>query len=81
VPPALFFADYAPELDDATVERLGLTDAADALILVIVTLGERPADATANLLGPIVINRHTRQAVQAVLAGSGYDLRTPLGAG
>ena len=50
----------------------------DALLLSVVTLGERAAEATVNLMGPIVVNRHTRHAVQAVLATSGYDLRTPL---
>lgn len=78
VPPAPFFPEYAPELDDDTVERLGLHHADDALVLVMVTVGERAADATANLLAPVVVNRRTREAAQVVLVGSGHDLRTPL---
>jgi flagellar assembly factor FliW len=78
VPPGIFFPDYEVELDDVTVERLGLTEPADALILVIVTVGERVEEATANLLGPLVVNRHTRQAAQVVLAGSRYETRAPL---
>src|SRR5205823_6478563 len=78
VPPMVFFPDYAPEVDDATVARLSLEQADDAVLLSVVTLGEKAADATVNLMGPIVVNRHTRQAAQAVLATSGYDLRTPL---
>jgi flagellar assembly factor FliW len=78
VPPIVFFPDYAPEVDDATAGRLDLTAAEDAIVLAVVTLGEQATDATANLMGPIVINRHTRRAAQAVLATSGYDLRTPL---
>ena len=78
VPPAAFFADYEFELEDATAERLGLEHPSDALVLVIVTVGDDVATATANLMGPIVINRHNRQAVQAVLTRSGYSLRTPL---
>jgi flagellar assembly factor FliW len=78
VPPIVFFPDYAPEVDDATVGRLELNTAEDALVLAVVTLGDKPADATANLMGPIVVNRHTNKAAQAVLAQSGYDLRTPL---
>lgn len=76
VPPALFFPDYAPEIDDETVERLALTKADDAVLLVIVTVGDGPSAATANLLAPIVVNRHTRQALQAVLAEG--ELRAPL---
>ena len=80
VHPAAFFPDYTPELDDAAVEALGLTAADDAILLVILTLGDRPEDATANLLGPIVINRRTRQAAQVVV-GDGWDTRQPLAAG
>ena len=78
VPPGVFFPDYEPEIDDATVVRLGISSPSDVILLVMLTLGDRPADATANLLGPIVVNRNTHRAAQAVLASSGYELRTPL---
>lgn len=77
VPPGVFFPGYAPDLDDATAEDLGLTDADDAVVLVLVTVGEAAADATANLLAPIVVNRRTREAAQVVLADD-LDLRAPL---
>jgi len=48
------------------------------LVLVMVTLGPSPAEATANLLAPLVINRHTLEAVQTVLVSSGYDVRSSL---
>ena len=76
--PGLFFPDYAPEIDDDTAARLELRSADDALLLVIVTV-TNPVDAsTANLLGPIVVNRHTRAAAQAVLGASGYNTREAL---
>ena len=78
VPPTLFFPDYAPHIDDATVERIALESADDALLLVILTVGEETADITANLLGPIVINQKSNSAAQAVLAGQDFDLRQPL---
>jgi flagellar assembly factor FliW len=76
--PGLFFPDYAPEIDDDTVDRLELTSADDALLLVIVTVAEPVAASTVNLLGPIVVNRHTRAAAQAVLGNSGYATREAL---
>ncbi|MBW8827388.1 MAG: flagellar assembly protein FliW [Acidobacteria bacterium] len=79
VPPFAFFPTYEPELDDTTAERLNITTSEDALVLVIVTLGDRPEDATANLMAPIVINQHSLEATQAVLVGGGYDLRARLG--
>jgi flagellar assembly factor FliW len=79
-PPAAFFPDYTPEIDDATAERLNLQDSDDALMLVILNVDKEPADATANLMGPIVVNRHTLDAAQVVLTGQDYDVKTPLAA-
>lgn len=78
VPPGPFFPGYAPVLSDDDAERLRLDDADDAIVLVVVSLGERPEDATANLLGPVVVNRHTRAAAQVVLNGQDLSTREPL---
>ena len=76
-PPGVFFPDYAPEVDDASATRLGLDDADDALLLVILTLGSTASDATANLLAPIVLNRRDGRAAQVVLQGD-HSLRARL---
>jgi flagellar assembly factor FliW len=78
VPPAPFFPDYAPEIDDITAHSLGLTDADDALVLLVVTPGDAPADATANLLAPVIVNARTRAAAQVVLPDSSLPIREPL---
>jgi flagellar assembly factor FliW len=78
VPPHTFFPDYAPEIDDDTAERLGLESAEDAILMVIVTVGDDPGSATANLLAPVVVNRHTREAAQVVLTEGDHPLRAPL---
>ena len=77
VPPAVFFPDYAPAIDDESAERLGLTDADDALLLVVLTVGARVEDSTANLLAPVVVNRTTRRAAQVVVTDD-WPLRAPL---
>ena len=77
VPPAVFFPDYAPEIDDASAARLALTDAEDALLLVILTVGADIAAATANLMAPVVINARTRQAAQVIVEDT-FPLRAPL---
>jgi len=78
VPPWVFYPDYEFELDDGTAERLGLVGPQDAVVLCVVTLREQPQDATLNLLGPIVVNVHTREAAQVVLPTSGYSVQAPL---
>ncbi len=80
-PPEPFFPGYEPEIDDESAERLGLTTAADALVFVVLTIGDNAADATANLFAPLVINRSTRVAAQVILTGSEHPIRAALRAG
>jgi flagellar assembly factor FliW len=78
VPPGSFFPAYSPELPDDAVAELGLRDASEALVLLLVTCQTGLADATANLLAPVVVNARTHAAAQVVLAGSDLPLRAPL---
>jgi flagellar assembly factor FliW len=78
VQPAIFFPNYLVEIDDGTAERLGITETEDTLSLVILTLGDTPQAATANLLAPLVINRHTGHAAQVVLPAADMSIRQPL---
>ena len=78
VPPSVFFPDYAPVVDDELVAQLDLHDAEDAVVLVIVTIADPVDRSTANLLGPIVVNRHTLRAAQAVLSPDEHEARHPL---
>ncbi len=77
VPPAPFFPDYAPEVDDETLELLGKPDPDQLLLLLVVTAAE--ARVTANLLAPIVLDQGNRRAIQVVLTGSGLSVREPFG--
>jgi len=70
-----FFANYEVELDEQQARAIELQDPGDALILNLVTLGEQPATATANLVGPIVLNAKKRKAKQVVLANGAYTTK------
>src|SRR6478736_1982272 len=80
IEPGGLVAGYSPELFDADAEGLDLKDAAEAMVLNIVTLRQQnPLDATINLVGPIVMNRRTRVARQLVIANySQYSAHWPL---
>jgi len=71
---------YEPELFDEHAGSLGLKDSHDAMVLNIVTLQhQKPLEATANLVGPIVINRRTRVGRQVVISNySRYSTHHPL---
>ncbi|WP_406833074.1 flagellar assembly protein FliW [Pedococcus sp. KACC 23699] len=74
----LFFPDYRPVIDDATAQRLDLSDADDALVLAIVTVGSDISAAYGNLFAPVVVNTRTGAAEQVVLSGQDFPLRAPL---
>jgi flagellar assembly factor FliW len=66
VNPFLFRPDYEVDINDEELSEIGISDPREALIFSIVTIpsGE---PMTANLQGPLVINREIRQGKQAVL--------------
>jgi flagellar assembly factor FliW len=81
VPPGPFFPDYTPEIDDESLVALGSPNAADLLVLLVITAGQTPADSTVNLMAPIVLHQPTRRAVQLVLGGTDFPVRARLLAG
>ncbi|MEP9362238.1 flagellar assembly protein FliW [Nocardioides sp. CN2-186] len=78
VPPSAFFPDYAPEVGDDVVEDLGIGEAADVLVLVVLTPGASLEETTANLAAPVLVNPATRRAGQVVLDELGLPVAAPL---
>ncbi|MGH8018576.1 MAG: flagellar assembly protein FliW [Opitutaceae bacterium] len=80
IEPQAVLPGYAFELSDEDAARLDVQSPDDAFVLNIVTF--RPNDpeaATVNLIGPIVVNRHTRVGRQIVISNFGeYSARHPL---
>lgn len=71
IEPYDFVPGYVLELNDLDTELLGLTCAEDALVLNIVTVhSNEPQFVTTNLIGPVVINRHTFAARQVIISNS-----------
>lgn len=75
VNPLLFQTDYDFEVDDETIEELGIEDASDVYLYVIVRLKSEFRDMTANLLAPLLINPKTQKGTQFILHDSGYGLK------
>ena len=69
IEPGGIVPEYEPELFDEHAIALDLHDAAEAMVLNIVTLKrQNPVEATVNLIGPIIINRRTRVGRQVVIS-------------
>ena len=73
--PTAFFPHYAFDLEEADWAALALRDAAEALVLVLLTIGHEASPTTANLLAPVVVNARTRAAAQVILSGSDWPVR------
>lgn len=67
VRPAPFFPDYAPSLTADVVADLAASDAADVVVLLVLTVGESLETTTANLMAPVLVNTATHRASQVIL--------------
>ena len=80
--PFLFFPSYDLELGEEEQQQLDVDDPSQIEVLTLLTVhrsGETPETITANLLGPIIVNIESRQALQLVLENPSYSTRVPLG--
>jgi len=64
--PFLFRPDYELDIDDELVKEIGINNPEEALIFAIVTISPSGL-MTANLQGPLIINRETRIGKQGIL--------------
>ena len=78
IEPSVAISDYQPDIPDRDALALGLEEPDDALIFNIVTV-HASGQATMNLKGPIVINRHTWIGKQVIPNNAAdYSVRHPL---
>lgn len=79
IQPELVFADYRPEIAREDLSSIGLDSAAQAVVFLIVTIPEEhPERMTANLQGPILINKENRKARQAISMNEKHLVRIPI---
>jgi len=77
--PFAAFTDYAVELSDVDRESLALTDAGEALVLVMLTLpSAQEVSATANLRAPLVFHVTSQRVLQVVSSNEQHSLQQPV---
>ncbi len=66
--PLIFRPDYTPDVSTAELQEINLTadDKDNSLIFTIVTIPEDQSHMTANLQGPVIINKKERIARQCI---------------
>ena len=76
--PLLFASDYAPKIIKEQIEDLTIEKPEDLLLYAIVTIRENPLESTANLTGPIIINRAKKLGKQVITDDDRYTTREPI---
>ena len=74
--PALWMPDYQANIRKDQMEELGMSELAEAQVLVIVN--KRDDVITSNLQGPLVVNVQGRTGMQLVLADKRWSTRHEL---
>lgn len=76
--PLMFMPEYAPRIDKIHLDELGIEKTEDILLYSIVTIKENPADSTANLAGPVLVNRSRRLGRQVIIDDERYTTQAPI---
>jgi flagellar assembly factor FliW len=75
IEPAVFRPDYSPDVEAEELSEIGIKDANDTLVFAIVTIPEDSRRMTANLQGPLIVNKKTRIARQSISTNPKWNVR------
>jgi flagellar assembly factor FliW len=77
IDPKVFRPDYSPILSTEELESIEISgsDSDECLIFAIVTIPDDHKKMTANLQGPVVINRSVRRGRQCIVADPEWKIR------
>ena len=78
--PFIVCPGYEADIDDSELSKLGIADPADVLLLAIITVPNDGSHVTANLRGPVVINKKSREGMQVILDDKKWPIKFDLAA-
>jgi len=73
--PQFFKPDYLPDLSPEDLEEIGISTPEDQLVFSIVTIPEQQELMTANLQGPIVVNKKKKVGRQSISRNPRWQVR------
>ena len=71
----IFRPDYEIDIPDEELNEIGIDSYEDVLVFAIVTIPEDQRKMTANLQGPIIINKKQRIGRQAIASNPKWKVR------
>jgi len=78
IEPRVFRPDYTLSVGAEELAAIGILRPEDALVFAIVTVPEEPRRMTANLQGPIIINKDSRTGRQSICSDPRWQVRHPI---
>lgn len=76
--PFLVRPDYEIDIEDSLLAPLQIESPSDVLVFVLITVPGNGNPITANLQGPLIINRKNNRAIQAILADPRWQIKHDL---
>jgi flagellar assembly factor FliW len=76
--PLMVRPDYAPPMTKEHLEDLAIEKPEDILLYCIVTIAENPIESTANLVGPVIVNKTKRLGKQIIFDDDRYGTQEPI---
>jgi len=78
IDPFLFRPDYEIGIDDSLLGPLEIQSPSDVLVFALITIPSHGTPITANLQGPLIINRNNNRAIQAILTDPRWQTKHDL---
>ena len=78
VDPFLICDEYETDIDDASLKKIGITKPEDIIIMAIVTVPHDGSAITANLQGPLVINKKNHECMQAIINDNRWSTKVDI---
>ncbi|MBQ7613175.1 MAG: flagellar assembly protein FliW [Spirochaetaceae bacterium] len=75
IDPFLFRPDYELDIDDNTLSKIEASSPENILVFALVTIPQDGSPITANLQGPLVINKQNKKGLQVVVAGEQWKTK------
>jgi len=75
IDPFLFRKDYEANVTNEDLAEIGINSPDNALIFVIVTIPQDGSPMTANLQGPVIVNKANNKGMQAILSDTKWKTR------
>jgi len=75
IDPFLFRSDYCLDVSDEALGEIGVASPTDVLVFALVTVPGEGSPVTANLMGPVIINKRNRRGMQAVLTDPRWKVK------